>query len=246
MADMTKQAERVGTKVIYEEITKVDFTGPTKILWAGDQKIESKSVIICTGATAKTLGLDNEAKLMGRGLSTCATCDGFFYRNKVTAVVGGGDSAMEEAIYLAKLCKKVYLVHRRDHFRASPIMLERAKKTANLEFLVPWAPLETLFDETGLTGVKIKNSENGEEEDLVVDGLFYAIGHTPNSGIFQDFVDTDSHGYILVNDFTKTKTPGVFAAGDISDSVFRQAITAAGMGCQAAMQAQKYLEESEG
>ena len=183
---------------------------------------------------------------MGRGLSTCATCDGFFYRNKVTAVVGGGDSAMEEAIYLAKLCKKVYLVHRRDHFRASPIMLERAKKTANLEFLVPWAPLETLFDETGLTGVKIKNSENGEEEDLVVDGLFYAIGHTPNSGIFQDFVDTDSHGYILVNDFTKTKTPGVFAAGDISDSVFRQAITAAGMGCQAAMQAQKYLEESEG
>jgi thioredoxin reductase (NADPH) len=243
MADMTKQAERVGTKIIYEEIDRVDFSGSTKKLWAGKKEIESKTVIICTGATARTLNLENESKLMGRGLSTCATCDGFFYRGKIVAVVGGGDSAMEEAMYLAKLCKKVYLIHRRDHFRASPIMVERAKKTENLEFLIPWAPTETLFDDTGLTGVRIENSETSDSKDITLDGLFYAIGHTPNSSVFKDFVNTDDHGYVTTTDHTKTKTPGVFAAGDIADSEFRQAITAAGMGCQAAIQAQRYIEE---
>ncbi len=246
MADMTKQAERVGTKIVYEEIDKVDFSASTKKMWAGNTEISSKTVIICTGATARTLNLENESKLMGRGLSTCATCDGFFYRGKVVAVVGGGDSAMEEAMYLAKLCAKVYLVHRRDHFRASPIMVERAKKTENMEFLVPWAPTETLFNDTGLTGVKLKHSENGEEKEIILDGLFYAIGHTPNSAVFKGFVETDQNGYIQVTNHTHTKTPGIFAAGDIADSEFRQAITAAGMGCQAGMQAQRYIEELEG
>lgn len=245
MNDMTAQAERVGTKIIYEEITKTDLQGPVKKLWAGKEEIESKTVIIATGATARTMNLPNEAELMGKGLSTCATCDGFFYKNKNVAVVGGGDSAMEEAMYLAKLCKEVTLIHRRDYFRASPIMLERAKKVPNIKFLVPWTPVETLFDQSGLTGVRIKHMDSEETQDVTVHGLFYAIGHTPNSAVFKDYVETDDHGYIQVSDYVKTKQPGVFAAGDIADSVFRQAITAAGMGCQAAIYAQKYLEELE-
>jgi len=243
MSEMTAQAERFGAKVIYEEITKVDFSKKPFKMWAGDTEITSKAVIIATGATAKTLGLPNEASLMGRGLSTCATCDGFFYKNKTVALVGGGDSAMEEANYLAGICAQVYLIHRRDVFKASKIMLERAKKHPKIKFMVPYEPLETLSDASGVTGVKIKNVTTGAVSDLKVDGLFMAIGHTPNSAIFKDFVDTDHHGYIKVTDGTKTKTPGVFAAGDIADSVFRQAVTAAGMGCQAGMQTIRYIQE---
>ena len=242
MADMTAQAERFGTEIIYDMITKVDLSGKVKKLWAGDTEILAKTVIISTGATARTLGLEGEAKLMGRGLSTCATCDGFFYRNKKVAVVGGGDSAMEEATYLANLCSEVILIHRRDVYRASPIMLEKAKKNEKITFKVPYDTLETLSDETGLTGVRVKNKETGVIEDIALDGMFYAIGHNPNSEVFRDFVDVDEHGYIVVSDFTKTKTPGVFAAGDIADPNFKQAITAAGMGCQAAIQAQHYVE----
>lgn len=246
MADMTAQAERIGAEVVYEEITKVDFSKKPLRLWAGDTEIQTKTVIIATGATAKTLGLPREGELMGRGLSTCATCDGFFYKNKRVAVVGGGDSAMEEANYLAKLASEVYLIHRRDVFKASNIMLERAKKNPKIKFMVPYGIVEPIADASGLTAVRLKNTETGKVEDLPVDGLFMAIGHTPNSKVFKDYVETDENGYVLVTEGTKTKTPGVFAAGDIADHVFRQAITAAGMGCQAGMQAIRYIEEHHG
>jgi len=245
MADMTAQAERVGTKVIYEEITKVDFSSSPLKMWSDEKEIISHSVIIATGATAKTLGIKDEDVLMGKGVSTCATCDGFFYKNKKVAIVGGGDSAMEEATYLAKLCSEVYLIHRRDHFRASKIMLERAQKTSNIKFMLPYSTSELLHDKTGLTGIKVTNLETNETETLDVDGFFMAIGHQPNSKIFEPYVDLDEHGYIIPHNYTETKTPGVFVAGDIADPTFKQAITAAGMGCQAAIQATKYLENNE-
>ncbi len=243
MNDMTAQAERFGAEIVYEEITKVDFSKKPFRLWAGNKEIESRTVIIATGATAKTLGLPDEDKLMGRGLSTCATCDGFFYKGKKVAIVGGGDSAMEEATYLSKLCSEVILVHRRDVWRASNIMLERARANPKIKFMLPFEPVGMLSDNTGLTGLTLKNSETGKTQDLKVDGFFMAIGHRPNSEVFKDFVDMDAHGYIKIKEFTKTRTPGIFAAGDIADSVFRQAVTAAGMGCQAAMQAIRYLED---
>ncbi len=180
---------------------------------------------------------------MGRGLSTCATCDGFFFKGKRVAVVGGGDSAMEEASYLAKLCSEVILIHRRDVFKASNIMLERAKHNPRITFKLPYDVVEPVADATGLTGLIIKNTATGKNEELKIDGLWMAIGHTPNSGVFKSFVDTDENGYILVSEGTKTRSPGVFAAGDIADHTFRQAITAAGMGCQAGMQAIRYIEE---
>lgn len=245
MQDMTLQAERFGTEIIYDTITRVDLSGPIKKLWTESEEIHAKVVIIATGATAKTLKVPGEAQLMGRGLSTCATCDGFFYKGKRVAVIGGGDSAMEEASYLAKLCSEVVLIHRRDVFRASPIMLDRAKQNPKIKFKVPYTMSSLLSNETGVTGAVLENTETGAKEELLVDGIFYAIGHTPNSGVFLPFVDTDENGYIKVQNFTHTKTPGVFAAGDISDPFFRQAITAAGMGCQAAIQAQHYLESLE-
>ncbi len=242
MTDMTAQAERFGTKINYEEITKVDFSSQPLKLWAGDHLIESKTVIIATGATAKTLGLKSESKLMGRGLSTCATCDGFFYRNKRVVVAGGGDSAMEEANYLSKICSEVILIHRRHDFRASKIMAERARNNPKITIMTPWIIEDTISDHTGLTGIKLKNAETGETKDLETTSLFMAIGHKPNSDLFKPWVDTDSHGYIKTINHTETKTPGVFAAGDIADPLFKQAITAAGLGCQAAIQASKFLE----
>jgi thioredoxin reductase (NADPH) len=243
MQDMTAQAERFGTIVYPEHIDKVDFSGKIKKLFISGKEILSKTIIISTGATAQTLGLPNEKELMGRGISTCATCDGFFYRNKVVAVVGGGDSAMEEASYLATLCRKVYLIHRRDGFRASQIMLERARNNPKIEFKIPYGVTAPMSDKSGLTGIKLQNLATHATEELVVDGLFYAIGHKPNSEVFLPYVDLDEQGYIRVHDFTKTKTAGVFAAGDIADPKFKQAITAAGMGCQAAIQAQHYLQD---
>ena len=244
MKDMTAQAERVGAKVIYETVESVDFSGKTLKVRTANGEVETKTAIISTGATAKTLNLPHEAELMGKGLSTCATCDGFFYRGKKVLVVGGGDSAMEESLYLANLCKEVHLVHRRDVFKASKIMLERAQKHENITFRVPFTLQATLFDDTGVTGVRLENTETGETSDEQFDGIFYAIGHHPNSDIFKEYVDTDDHGYIKVTNYTETKASGVFAAGDIADPLFKQAITAAGMGCQAAIQAAKYIEDN--
>jgi thioredoxin reductase (NADPH) len=242
MQNMTAQAERFGTEIIYDTITKVDFSGKIKKLFTDSEEIHAKAVIISTGATAKTMKLADEAKLMGRGLSTCATCDGFFYKNKRVIVIGGGDSAMEEAGYLAKLCSEVILIHRRDVFKASPIMVDRVKANPKIKMKIPFTLTQLLSDDTGLTGCIIENTETGAKEEIKIDGIFYAIGHTPNSGVFLPYVDTDDNGYIKVQEHTKTKTPGIFAAGDIADPHFRQAITAAGMGCQAAIQAQHYLE----
>ncbi len=246
MEEMTAQAKNVGAEIEYSQVVNVDFSNrPFKLSTSSEKSYEADSVIICTGATAKTLQLENEEKLMGRGLSTCATCDGFFYRNKKVMVVGGGDSAMEEALYLANLCKEVVLVHRRGDFRASNIMIERARQHENIQIMTPFEVSETLFNEQGLTGARLVHRETKETQDITVDGLFYAIGHTPNSQLFEPYVDLDENGYIKVTNFTETKTPGVFAAGDISDPVFRQAITAAGMGCQAAIQASRYIENQK-
>ena len=245
MNAMTAQAERVGAEIIYEEITKVDFSQQPLKLWADGKEISSRTVIIATGATAKTLGLPDEGTLMGRGVSTCATCDGFFYKDKKVMVIGGGDSAMEESLYLANLCKEVLLVHRRDEFRASKIMLERARKHPNIKFMLPYTARSLISDKSGLTGVELENTETGEKQQIELDGLFYAIGHTPNSALFADFVDRDDHGYIKTVEHTATRSEGVYAAGDIADPVFKQAITAAGMGCQSAIQAARFIEEWE-
>ena len=242
MTEMTQQAVRVGAEMVYDSITKVDFAKKIPVLFTSRTSLETLTVIIATGASAKTLGLTGESNLIGRGVSTCATCDGSFYKDKVVMVIGGGDSAMEEALYLSKLCKKVYLVHRRKVFRASNIMLERAKGQDKIEFLTPFVPTTLESDNSGLTGVHIANAENQKNRRLEIDGLFYAIGHTPNSSIFKPFLETDQYGYLKVKNTTETRVPGVFAAGDIADPVFKQAITAAGMGCQAAIQATRYIE----
>lgn len=245
MNDMTAQAERLGAQIIFEEITKVDLSRrpPQPFqLWSDQELIQAKAVIIATGASAKTLKLPQEASLMGRGVSTCATCDGFFFKGKKAAVVGGGDSAMEEAYYLAKLCSEVHLIHRRATFRASHTMIERVKKHPKIILKTPYQVVDTLANNMGLTGVVLQHESTGARENLMVDGLWMAIGHTPNSAVFREYLKTDGNGYILVNDGTRTEVPGVFAAGDIADHTYRQAITAAGMGCQAGMQAIRYLE----
>ncbi len=244
MEEMTAQAERVGATVNYEEVTRVDFSKQPLRLWtSSDTMVESKTVIIATGATAKYTGHPKESGLMGKGISACATCDGFFYKNKPVIVIGGGDSAMEEATYLANLCSKVTVVHRRDVFKASKIMVERAKKHPKIEFAVPFELDDILADATGVTGAVLKNAETGQLREIKADGIFVAIGHKPNSEIFKPYVDTDDAGYIKTTHFTKTKTPGVFAAGDIADPHFKQAITAAGMGCQSALLAARFIEE---
>ena len=250
MEEMTKQATRVGSRIISEQIEKVamsqdhqDPKGIKQLTTSSGNTILAKTVILCTGATAKTLKLEGEAGLMGHGVSTCATCDGFFYRQKKVIVVGGGDSAMEESLFLANLVDKVYLVHRRDVFRASHIMLERAKKHEKIEFLVPYVAKKLLSHNGVLTAVTLENVNTGKQHDLTIDGLFYAIGHTPNSQIFLPWVDVDDHGYVCVSEGVKTKTEGVYAAGDLCDRHYKQAITAAGLGCQAAMTAIQYLDQ---
>lgn len=242
MSEMTEQAKRLGVRIINADIDRVDFSVKPLQLFAGKRSFTSQAVIIATGATARTLGLEDEQRFMGRGLSTCATCDGFFYRNKKVVVVGGGDSAMEEANYLSKVCSEVILVHRRQQFRASPIMFDRARANTKIRILTPYRITQMHGDDRGLNAVTLVNNDTGSSERLVIDGLFFAIGHDPNSKVFSPYIDTDDHGYIKVHDYTKTNVDGVFAAGDIADSVFRQAVTAAALGCQAAIQTQHYLE----
>ncbi|WP_299576467.1 thioredoxin-disulfide reductase [uncultured Sunxiuqinia sp.] len=247
MEDFKKQAERFGTDVRFGYATKVDFSGEIHKVWIDDKKvIEAEAVILATGATAKYLGLEDEQKYAGGGVSACATCDGFFYRGKDVAVVGGGDTAAEEALYLAGLANKVYLIVRRDVLRASRVMADRVKKTPNIEIL--WKhQTKGLFGEgvvEGATLVKNKGEANEEEVKIKIDGFFLAIGHKPNSDFVKDYLETDEVGYVkTIPGTSKTNVPGVFACGDLMDSIYRQAITAAGSGCKAAMDVERYLSE---
>jgi thioredoxin reductase (NADPH) len=244
MEDLKKQAERFGTDTRWGIATAADLTQqPYKITIDDKQTIEAETVIIATGATAKYMGLESESKFMGYGVSACATCDGFFYKGQDVAVVGGGDSACEEALYLAGLCNKVYMIVRRDVFRASKIMAERVQNTDNIEILFEHLPKEVVGDQN-VNGVIVHNKKTGEDYKVEIQGFFLAIGHTPNSQVFAEYLDTDDVGYIqTLSDSAKTNIEGVLACGDVQDSQYRQAVTAAGSGCMAAMDAERYLSE---
>ncbi|MBE0676924.1 MAG: thioredoxin-disulfide reductase [Bacteroidales bacterium] len=249
MEDLKKQAERFGTGIKFGIATKVDFTGPVhKVIIDDNTEIQTEAVIIATGATAKYLGIEAETKYAGMGVSACATCDGFFYSGKDVAVVGGGDTACEEASYLAGLCRKVYLIVRRAELRASKAMQQRVFNTPNIEILWKHETID-LFGDNGVEGallVKEKGTPKEEQVKIKIDGFFLAIGHTPNSDVFKPFVETDPAGYIkTIPGTTKTNVPGVFAAGDIQDPHYRQAVTAAGSGCMAAIDTERYLATKE-
>lgn len=247
MEDLKAQAERFGTEVRYGMVTNVQFSeeegGIHKVTVDGNTELEAKTVIISTGASAKWLGLESEERLNGFGVSACAVCDGFFYRGQEVVVVGGGDTAAEEASYLAKICKKVTLLVRRDEMRASKAMQKRVFSIENLEVKFNHSTVEVL-GEQAVEAVKVKNSESGEEYDIPATGFFVAIGHKPNSDVFKSYLEMDDSGYIKTTPGTsKTNMPGIFAAGDIQDKIYRQAITAAGSGCMAALDAERYLAE---
>jgi thioredoxin reductase (NADPH) len=244
METMRKQAERFGTEMIADDVAAVDFTRQPFVVRAAEQTYHAETVIIATGASAKLLGLPSETALMGRGVSTCATCDGFFFKDQNIMVVGGGDSALEEALYLARLGRKVEVVHRRDSLRASKIMQERALKNPKIQFVWDTAVEDILDPAAGkVTGVRLKNLKYGTVTEHPVDGLFVAIGHNPNTELFKGQVALLPNGYVKVTPgTTQTSVPGVFAAGDVQDFVWRQAVTAAGTGCMAALEAERYLE----
>ena len=244
MEEMRKQALRFGTEIVTSYVYAVKLKEYPFRVYFADQEVTTKTVVISTGSSAKLIGIESELQLMGHGVSTCATCDGFFYRGREIAVVGGGDSAMEEATFLTKFATKVFVIHRRDVLRASKIMQDRAFGNPKIQFI--W---DTLVEhvvgtkETGVTGLKLKNVKTLEASELKVDGLFVAIGHNPNTDIFKGQIELDSHGYIKTQpDSTRTNIPGVFACGDVQDPVFRQAVTAAGTGCMAAIEAERWLE----
>ncbi|HEX9125863.1 MAG TPA: thioredoxin-disulfide reductase [Methylomirabilota bacterium] len=244
METFRAQALRFGTEMIAEDVTEVDFRSRPFRIKAADVAVEADTVIIATGATAKLIGLPNESKLMGRGVSTCATCDGFFFKDQNIMVVGGGDSAMEEANYLSRLGRQVQVVHRRDALRASKIMQERALKNPKIEFIWDTGVEDVLDPAKGkVTSVLLKNLKTGAQSEMPVDGLFIAIGHLPNTALFKGQIDLHSNEYIKVTPgTTETSVPGVFAAGDVADFTYRQAVTAAGTGCMAALEAERYLE----
>ena len=244
MDDFEAQASRFGAKMRPENVERVDLSERPFKLWAeGEQEpVLARAVVIATGAKAKWLGLPGESRLMGRGVSGCATCDGFFFKDKRVAVVGGGDTAMEEALFLTKFAAGVLLIHRRDEFRASKIMLQRARNNPKVTFLTDTV-VEDVLGEEGVEGIRVGNTKTGEERDIEVDGFFAAIGHTPATGLFVDQVEMDEGGYVLQKENTMTSVPGVFAAGDVSDKRYRQAVTAAGDGCRAAIDAERWLEE---
>ncbi len=243
---MRKQAVRFGAESKFEYVTKVDFSTTPHQVWVGEKAYTADAVIIATGASAKYLGIPSEQKLKGFGVSACATCDGFFYKDKEVFVVGGGDSALEEAGFLTKFASKVYLIHRRDEFRGSKIMRERVLANPKVEVLWNTTIDEVLGEPTegGVVGAILKDTVTGETREQAVDGIFMAIGHKPNTGIFTDYLKTDDTGYLLTKpDSTATEIQGVFAAGDVRDHVYRQAITAAGNGCMAALEAERYITE---
>ncbi len=238
-----KQAERFGTDVFQKTVTEVDFSSrPFRLTLDGKDTVTGDAVIISTGATARFLGLESETRLMGKGVSACAVCDAFFFRDKKVAVIGGGDTAMEEAVYLTKFASKVKIIHRRDELRASKIMQERAIGNEKIEVI--WdSVVEEFLGDDAVTGLRLKNVKTGENSDVNFDGVFLGIGHTPNTSVFTDKVDLDENGYIVISNGSHTSVPGVFAAGDVADHVYRQAVTAAGMGCMAALDAERYLVE---
>jgi thioredoxin reductase (NADPH) len=243
MEDFRRQAERFGTQIRFGVVTGVDFSKrPFRVTADDGMTILADTVIIATGASAKWMGLESEKKFMGMGVSGCATCDGFFYRGQDVAIVGGGDTAAEEATYLAKLCKKVYMIHRRDELRASKAMQHKVFNTPNIEMVWNSIPEEVLGDSGGVTGVKVRNVKTGEARDLTVTGFFVAIGHKPNTEIFEGQLELDDMKYIVTRPgTTQTSVPGVFAAGDVQDHHYRQAVTAAGTGCMAAIEAERFL-----
>ncbi|HZP90943.1 MAG TPA: thioredoxin-disulfide reductase [Actinomycetota bacterium] len=242
MDAMEKQASRFGAEVLAQTATRLDLSERPFGVWAGDQEWRARTLIVATGASARWLGVPGEERLRGRGVSACATCDGFFFRDRRLVVVGGGDTAMEEATFLTKFASSVTIVHRRDEFRASKIMQERV--FANPKISVIWdSVVEEILGDGGVTGVRLRNVKTGQTEELATDGVFVAIGHTPNTALLVGQVELTDDGYVKVEEpSTRTSVPGVFAAGDVTDRVYRQAVTAAGQGCKAAIDAERFLE----
>lgn len=246
MADFRRQAERFGAEFLTDDVTKVDLTSQPPRVWVGDDEYAARAIIVATGASARWLGLESEDKLKGRGVSACATCDAAFFRDKEVYVVGGGDSAFEEALFLTKFASKVHLVHRRDEFRASKIMIDRATANDKLDYVLS-AVVDEVLGETKLEGLRLRSTETDETWDVPADGMFVAIGHDPNTSLFRDQLDHDANGYLVTKPrSTETNIPGVFAAGDVQDHTYRQAVTAAGSGCMAALDAERYLAALEG
>lgn len=246
MEQFKQQAERFGTDVRWGLATAVDLSQrPFKVTIDEKTEVLAETLVISTGASAKWIGLESEQKFNGFGVSACATCDGFFYKGQIVAVVGGGDTACEEASYLSKLCKKVYLIHRRDELRASKTMQHRVMKAENIEIVWNHVPKEIVGDKT-VNGVILENTQTGEEKRLDIEGFFVAIGHKPNSDIFKGQLEMDPNGYLITkSDSTQTQVPGVFACGDVQDHVYRQAVTAAGTGCMAAIEAERFLADQD-
>ena len=241
--NMRKQAQRFGAVFKAGAVSEVDLTQRPFKITAGKDSYETKTLIVAAGASARLLGLPGERELIGHGVSTCATCDGYFFRGKAIAVVGGGDSAMEEANFLTRYASKVYLIHRRNEFRASKIMIDRAKANEKVEFVTPFAVEEILAPKGHVEGARVRNLQTKELRELAVDGVFVAIGHDPNSTVFKGKLEMDSNGYLLAKHGSLTSVPGVYVAGDVQDHRYRQAVTAAGSGCMAALDAEKFLEE---
>jgi thioredoxin reductase (NADPH) len=242
--NIRNQALKFGAVSLNKTVKDIDLSKrPYKVTCDDGSSYSAQTVIISTGASAKFLGLKNEKELTGRGVSTCATCDGFFYKDKIVHVVGGGDTAMEDATFITKFAKKVYVVHRKDTLRASKPMQDRAFKNPKIEFIWDTEVIEILHDQSGVNGILVQNIKTGEKQQRETDGLFYAIGHTPNTKFLNNQIKTDNHGFIQTINQVETNIPGVFACGDVQDSYYRQAITAAGSGCQAAIKAERFLEE---
>ena len=241
--NMRKQAQKFGAEFKAGAVTEVDVSKrPFKII-AGKETYEAQALIVAAGASARLLGMQGEKELIGHGLSTCATCDGYFFREKSIAVIGGGDSAMEEANFLSRYATKVYLIHRRNEFRASKIMIDRAKANAKVEFVTPFAVEEILAPQGHVEGLRLRHQQTKQTREIALQGVFVAIGHDPNTTVFKGKLEMDSNGYLLAKHGSLTAVPGVFVAGDVQDHRYRQAVTAAGSGCMAAMDAEKFLEE---
>jgi thioredoxin reductase (NADPH) len=244
MDKFEQQARRFGTEMLGEDVTSIDFSHRPFTVWTDSGKYQSEAIIISTGASAKWLGLPNEKRLQGCGVTACATCDGFFFKNKDVVVIGGGDTAMEEATFLTRYAKTVTIIHRKETFRASKIMQDRARKNPKIRFLME-SEVTDVLGESAVTALRVRNTRSGEETTVETQGLFLAIGHRPNTALFKGVIDMDDVGYIVPVENTMTNIPGIFAAGDVTDHRYRQAITAAGDGCRAAIDLERWLEENQ-